>query len=48
MHAPAQSVVAQTGVSHGWLRLVPMAVRHTHGHAHFGQAGAAAPACKRR
>ena len=31
----AESVITQPGVSHGNLHLVPMAVRHSHGHAHL-------------
>jgi CopG family transcriptional regulator, nickel-responsive regulator len=35
VRAFAQSVIAQPGVSHGNLHLVPMAVRHAHGHEHL-------------
>lgn len=31
----AQSVIAQPGVSHGHLHVVPMASRQSHGHDHF-------------
>lgn len=35
VQAFAQSVTTQPGVSHGALHLVPMSVRHSHGHAHL-------------
>ncbi len=35
VRAFAQSVIAQPGVSHGNLHLVPMAKRHAHGHDHL-------------
>ncbi len=35
VRAFAQSVIAQPGVSHGQLHLVPVALRHAHGHDHF-------------
>ncbi len=36
----AQSVIAQPGVSHGQLHLVPVAIRHHHGHDHLVPASA--------
>jgi len=36
----AQSVIAQPGVSHGSLHLVPMAARRAHGHEHLEPATA--------
>lgn len=36
VRAFAESVMAQAGVSHGNLHLVPMAIRHAHGHDHLG------------
>lgn len=44
----AQSVIAQPGVSHGQLHLVPMAAHHAHGHEHLEPATTAEPARKRR
>jgi len=35
VRAFAQSVIAQPGVSHGQLHVVPMAVRRGHGHEHL-------------
>jgi CopG family nickel-responsive transcriptional regulator len=35
VRAFAQAVIAQAGVSHGHLHLVPMAARHAHGHEHL-------------
>lgn len=35
VQAFAQSVIAQPGVSHGQLHLVPMAIHHHHGHDHL-------------
>lgn len=35
VQAFADSVIAQPGVSHGQLHLVPMATRHAHGHDHL-------------
>jgi len=35
VHAFADSVIAQPGVSHGNLHLIPMAVRRAHGHSHL-------------
>lgn len=35
VRAFAQSVIAQPGVSHGNLHLVPMAAHHEHGHDHL-------------
>lgn len=35
VQAFAQSVMAQPGVSHGNLHLVPVAARHAHGHEHL-------------
>lgn len=40
VQAFAESVIAQPGVSHGNLHLVPMAAHHTHGHEHLGPATA--------
>jgi CopG family nickel-responsive transcriptional regulator len=40
VQAFAQSVIAEPGVSHGNLHLVPVALRHAHGHAHFAPATA--------
>ena len=40
MRAVAESVIAHPGVSHGNLHLVPMAVRHSHGHVHLEPATA--------
>lgn len=48
VRAFAESVIAQPGVSHGNLHLVPMAVRHAHGHAHFEPAAAHPAAPGRR
>ena len=36
VQAFAQAVIAQPGISHGHLHLVPVALRHAHGHDHFG------------
>lgn len=44
VRAFAESVIAQPGVSHGSLHLVPMATRHSHGHEHLGPVTAAAAA----
>jgi CopG family transcriptional regulator, nickel-responsive regulator len=45
----AQSVIAQPGVSHGNLHVVPMAAHRAHGHEHLGPAIAhSAPPVKRR
>lgn len=35
VQAFAQAVIAQPGVSHGQLHLVPMTARHAHGHDHL-------------
>ena len=40
VQAFAQSVIAQAGVSHGQLHLVPVALRHAHGHDHHEPATA--------
>lgn len=40
VRAFADSVTAQAGVSHGNLHLVPMVVRHSHGHEHLEPATA--------
>lgn len=48
VHAFAQSVIAQPGVSHGQLHLVPVARRHAHGHDHFVPTTADRPAARRR
>jgi CopG family nickel-responsive transcriptional regulator len=34
----AQSLIAEPGVSHGHLHLVPVAARHSHGHEHLAPA----------
>jgi CopG family nickel-responsive transcriptional regulator len=47
VQAFAQSVIAQPGVSHGQLHLVPVAVRHAHGHEHLEPAPAARPSSGR-
>lgn len=52
VQAFAQAVIAQPGVSHGQLHLVPMVLRHAHGHDHFelvksGRRLPATPARKR-
>lgn len=39
VQAFAQSVIAQPGVSHGNLHLVPVAIHHAHGHDHVGPLG---------
>jgi CopG family nickel-responsive transcriptional regulator len=44
VRAFAQAVVAQPGVTHGHLHLVPMAAHHEHGHEHLQPATAPAPA----
>lgn len=44
----AQSVIAQPGVSHGQLHLVPLAVHHAHGHEHLVPATATEPVRRRR
>ena len=41
VRAFAQSVIAQPGVSHGNLHLVPLATRRAHGHDHLAPATAA-------
>ncbi|RTL44222.1 MAG: nickel-responsive transcriptional regulator NikR [Burkholderiales bacterium] len=46
VQAFADAVVAQPGVSHGELHVVPMAVHHAHGHDHL--APAAGTSVKRR
>ena len=43
VQAFAQEVIAQSGVSHGHLHLVPVALRHDHGHEHL-QPATAGPA----
>lgn len=43
VRAFAESVIAQPGVSHGQLHLVPMALQHAHGHDHLVPATAARP-----
>jgi len=35
VRAFAQSVIAQPGISHGSLHLVPVGIRHAHGHDHL-------------
>lgn len=42
VQAFAESVIAQPGVSHGHLHLVPMAAHQAHGHEHLGPATAPA------
>jgi CopG family nickel-responsive transcriptional regulator len=48
VRAFAQAVIAQPGVSHGHLHLVPMAWRHAHGHDHLEPAPAGATAMPRK
>lgn len=49
VRAFAQSVIAQPGVSHGQLHLIPAATRHRHGHDHLEPATAhPAPRSRRR
>jgi CopG family nickel-responsive transcriptional regulator len=48
VRAFAQSVIAQPGVSHGHLHLVPMASRHAHGHDHLEPAVAGSNAVRRK
>lgn len=43
VQAFAQSVIAQPGVSHGHLHLVPVSLRHAHGHDHVEPAAHAQP-----
>jgi CopG family nickel-responsive transcriptional regulator len=43
VQAFAQSVIAQPGVSHGHLHLVPMVTRQAHGHEHLEPATAKRP-----
>ena len=40
VQALAQTVIAQPGVSHGHLHLVPVSMRRAHGHAHMEPATA--------
>ena len=47
VRAFAQSVIAQAGVSHGNLHVVPMAAHRAHGHEHLGPA-TAEPAKRKR
>jgi CopG family nickel-responsive transcriptional regulator len=46
VQAFAQAVIAQPGVSHGHLHLVPVARRHAHGHDHLEPATTRRPAGK--
>jgi CopG family nickel-responsive transcriptional regulator len=46
VRAFAQSVIVQPGVHHGQLQLIPLSVRHAHGHDHLEAAKAEKP--KRR
>lgn len=46
VQAFAQSLIAQPGVHHGTLQLIPLAVRHAHGHDHLEPA-ISAPAKRR-
>jgi CopG family nickel-responsive transcriptional regulator len=48
VQAFAQSVIAQPGVSHGQLHLIPAAARRRHGHEHLEPATAAARATPAR
>jgi len=48
VRAFAETVIAQPGVSHGQLHLVPMALHHAHGHAHLEPATAHPGQPKRR
>jgi CopG family nickel-responsive transcriptional regulator len=43
VQAFAQAVIAQPGVSHGQLHLVPVASRHDHGHDHLEPATSSRP-----
>lgn len=43
----AQSMIAQPGVSHGQLHLVPMAAHRAHGHEHLAPAAAAGRRARR-
>jgi CopG family nickel-responsive transcriptional regulator len=43
VQAFAQAVIAQPGVSHGQLHLVPVGLRHAHGHDHLEPATASRP-----
>jgi CopG family nickel-responsive transcriptional regulator len=43
VQAFAQAVIAQPGVSHGQLHLVPVASRHAHGHDHLEPATSSRP-----
>jgi CopG family transcriptional regulator, nickel-responsive regulator len=47
VQAFAQAVIAQPGVSHGQLHLVPVALRHAHGHDHLEPATAGHPQAKK-
>jgi CopG family nickel-responsive transcriptional regulator len=46
VQAFAQAVIAQPGVSHGHLHLVPVAARHAHGHDHLEPTTGKRPAPK--
>ncbi len=48
VRAFAQSVMAQPGVSHGQLHLVPMELRHAHGHDHLVPAVARPVAARKK
>jgi CopG family nickel-responsive transcriptional regulator len=47
VQAFADAVIAQPGVVHGQLHLVPMTVRHAHGHDHL-EPSTATPARRQR
>lgn len=47
VQAFAQAVIAQPGVTHGNLHLVPMSIRHAHGHDHLSPTTAAAEPSRR-
>jgi CopG family nickel-responsive transcriptional regulator len=48
VQAFAQSVIAQPGVSNGHLHLVPVALRHAHGHDHLEPATMASRPARKR
>ena len=40
VQAFAQELMAQPGVTHGYLHLIPVGMRHAHGHEHFASVSA--------
>jgi CopG family transcriptional regulator, nickel-responsive regulator len=44
----AQSVLAQPGVSHGHVHVVPVTEHHSHGHVHVGPSTSVKPTPRRR